>query len=249
MPEQETTDNNPTEATQEAEVTTDTAATDGAQETSSNDSPAEAGSNDEPVTAASRFLADDNGGDDKQPADKSADKSSEPKDESIDLNEISDDDYAKAVVPTEDGTDEEPDRSLITAMAADLRTAGISPKVMQPIAKIFDKVIRDIHNKQAEERKASMMAKAKACNEAVSEETWKDFARACKEYIKGKPNLEYVIAHTELGSDPDFIDLIAKLGVPLRVERGTSATVAARSSRDDLERAVFEQTVPKHLRR
>lgn len=192
--------------------------------------------NAEPTSAAAAHAAKD-GKDGTKDAQKDAD-----------LAALSDDDYAKAAIPDVDGQQDEPDRSLVTSMAKDLREAGIRPDVVAKIAPIYAKAVRDQLAKDEAERAKSMAELTARCEQEISDGEWKDFAVAYNAHIAKDPFLKGIIDHTELGSNPAFIRLAALAGASIRVDGAPPASATAGSGQTDLDRKVFEQTVPKHLR-
>ena len=159
---------------------------------------------------------------------------------------MSDEDYAKLVQPDVEG--EEVDRSLITPMAKELREAGIQPDVMAKIAPIYAKAVDAAIAKDAADRAERMKSLSDECEKQVTQEEWKNFSSAYNEYIKGDADLERVFRETELGSSPKLIKLIALAGSTLRGEGTAPAPASAGSGQNDTDRAVFEATVPAHLR-
>lgn len=164
----------------------------------------------------------------------------------VDLAKTSDDDYAKLVQPDVDG--EEVDRSLITPMAKELREAGIQPSVMAKVGEIYRKVVRAQLEADEAARASRMKEMTDKCLKELTEEEKLDFAAAYNEHIVKDEMLKHVIDHTELGSNPAFIKLIAIAGATLRGEKTPPASATAGSGQTNLERAVFEHTVPKELR-
>ncbi len=163
-----------------------------------------------------------------------------------DLASLSDDDYAKLVQPDVEG--QEVDRSLITPMASALREAGIQPDVMAKVAPIYRKVVEEALAKDKAERDEKAKALAAETEKAFSADDWRDFGECYREHIAKDPELSWLVCHTELGSNKAFIRICNLVGASLRGERTPPASAAAASSQTDLDRAVFEQTVPKHLR-
>ena len=164
----------------------------------------------------------------------------------VDLASTSDEDYAKLVQPDVEG--KAADRSLITPMAKELREAGIQPSVMAKVAAIYRKVVDADLKRDADERAARMREMTEKCLAEITEEERLDFSAAYAEHIAKDPALKHVVDHTELGSSPAFIRLIALAGATLRAERQPPAAAAAGSSQTNLERSVFERTVPESLR-
>ena len=164
----------------------------------------------------------------------------------IDLAKTSDEDYAKLVQPDVEG--EEVDRSLITPMAKELREAGIQPHVMAKIAAIYGRAVDAKLAEDAAERARRMKELDARCLAEVTDEEKRDFAAAYSDVIAKNETLKHLVDTTELGRDPAFVKLIALAGATLRVETPPPASAAAGSSQTDLERAVFEATVPKDLR-
>ncbi len=175
---------------------------------------------------------------------KPAEQKAEVKD--IDLAKTSDEDYAKLVLPDVDG--QEVDRSLITPMAKELRAAGIQPHVMAKVGEIYRKVVKDEIAKDEAARAARMKEMSAKCLEQVTDDEKRDFAAAYFEHIAKDATLKHVVDHTELGSNLAFIKLIALAGATLRVETPPPASATAGSSQTDLDRRIFEKTVPKDLR-
>ena len=169
----------------------------------------------------------------------------EPKD--IDLAATSDEDYAKLVMPDVKGG-EAPDRSLITPMAKELRAAGIQPSVMAKIAPIYRKVVEADIAKAEAERAARMKELTEKCLKEVTEDERRDFAAVYRDHISKDAQLKELVDHTELGSSAAFIRIMALAGATLRVETTPPASGSAGSGRHDTDRAVFEATVPAHLR-
>lgn len=169
----------------------------------------------------------------------------EPKD--IDLAATSDEDYAKLVMPDVEGG-EAPDRSLITPMAKELRAAGIQPSVMAKIAPIYRKVVEADIAKAEAERAARMKELTEKCLKEVTEDERRDFAAVYRDHISKDAQLKELVDHTELGSSAAFIRIMALAGATLRVETTPPASGSAGSGRHDTDRAVFEATVPAHLR-
>lgn len=164
----------------------------------------------------------------------------------VDLAKTSDEDYAKLVQPDVEG--EEVDRSLITPMAKELREAGIQPHVMSKVAAIYRKVV-DAEVQRAEAaRAAKLKEQTEKCLAEITDEEKKDFAAVYREHISKDAFLKKLVDHTELGSSPAFIRILALAGATLRVEKGAPASAAAGSSLHDTDQGVFEATVPKHLR-
>ena len=89
--------------------------------------------------------------------------------------------------------------------------------------------------------------KGRSLAETTDEEK-RDFAAAYAEHIAKDAELKRIVDTTELGSNGAFIRLIALAGATLRAERTPPAAAAAGSSQVNTDRAVFEATVPKHLR-
>lgn len=175
---------------------------------------------------------------------KPAEQKAEVKD--IDLAKTSDEDYAKLVLPDVDGQDV--DRSLITPMAKELRAAGIQPHVMAKVGEIYRKVVKDEIAKDEAARAERMKEMTAKCLAEVTEDEKRDFAAAYTEHIAKDATLKHIVDHTELGSNPAFIKLIALAGATLRVETPPPASATAGSSQTDLDRRIFEKTVPKDLR-
>lgn len=163
-----------------------------------------------------------------------------------DLGKMTDEEYAKLVQPDVEG--EEVDRSLITPMAKELREAGIQPAVMAKVAGIYRKAVAEAVAKDEAARAARMDELTAKCNAEVTAEEWKDFGAAYRDHIAKDPALKHIVDHTELGSNPAFIRLIALAGATIRVDSAPPASASAGSGHTDLERAVFERTVPKDLR-
>ena len=185
-------------------------------------------------------------GGEKPDGSKDGEKPDVPKGGEIDLAKMSDEDYAKLVQPDVEG--EEVDRSLITPMAKELREAGIQPSVMAKVGAIYRKAVDAAIAKDEAARRARMKELADKCMAETSAEEKRDFAAAYALHIAPDPELKRIVDHTELGSNPAFIRLIALAGATLRVETPPPAAAAAGSGRYDTDRAVFEATVPKHLR-
>jgi len=164
----------------------------------------------------------------------------------VDLAAIDDEAYAKLVQPDVDG--ETVDRSLITPMAKELREAGIQPGVMAKIGAIYRKVVRAEVEKDEAARVERMKTLTEKCLAETTDEEKKDFAAAYAEHIAKDPELKRIVDTTELGSSVAFVRLVALAGATLRVERTPPATAAAGSSQKDTDRAVYEATVPRHLR-
>lgn len=169
-----------------------------------------------------------------------------PKPDVADLSAMSDEDYAKAVIPDVDG--EDPDRSLIGAMSQGLRELGVQPGLMQKIAALYTEKVRDALAKDDAERAAAMKELNAKCEAEITEQQWADFGAAYADCIAGDEELKHLVDHTELGSSPAFIRLCALAGATLRVERTPAATASAGSGQADLNRKLFEATVPPDLR-
>lgn len=164
----------------------------------------------------------------------------------VDLAAMSDEDYAKLVVPDVDGV--EGDRSLIGPMAKDLRALGIQPDTMKEIARIYGEKVKEAIAADDARREASMKERAEACEREITDQQWTDFSAAYSEMIAGDAELAHLVQHTELGSSPAFIRLCALAGSTLRVERPTPAAASAGSGLADLNRRLFDATVPPNLR-
>ena len=169
-----------------------------------------------------------------------------PGDGDVDLSGMSDEDYAKLVVPDVDG--KEGDRSLIGPMSQGLRELGVQPALMQKIAALYSEKVREALAKDDEARAASMRERNARCEAEVTEQQWTDFGAAYQSCIASDPELRHLVDHTELGSSPAFIRLCALAGASLRVERTPPATASAGSGQTDLNRKLFEATVPPNLR-
>lgn len=163
-----------------------------------------------------------------------------------DLSSMSDEDYAKAVVPDVEGG--EADRSLIGAMSQGLRELGVQPGLMQRIAALYTEKVRDALARDDAERAAAMEELNARCEAEITDQQWADFGAAYAECIAGDGELKHLVDHTELGSSPAFIRLCALAGATLRVERTPAATASAGSGQADLNRKLFEATVPPNLR-
>lgn len=199
------------------------------------------GDGSQPASAAAAIAAP--AGDAAQPTGEKP-GNGEPKD--VDLAKTTDEDYAKLVMPDEEG--KEVDRSLITPMAKELREAGIQPSVMAKIAPIYRKVV-EAEVKRAEEERANRMKEMTAkCLKEITEDERRDFAAVYRDHISKDPELKKLVDHTELGSSAAFIRIMALAGATLRVEKAPPASAAAGSGQHDTDRAVFEATVPAHLR-
>ena len=133
-------------------------------------------------------------------------------------------------------------------MAKELREAGIQPSVMAKVGAIYQKVVAAEAERLESARAARMKELTAKCEAEVTAEEWKDFSAAYAKRIAQDPELKRIVDHTELGSNPAFIRLIALAGAALRVETGAPAAAGAGSVQTNLERAVFERTVPKELR-
>lgn len=181
------------------------------------------------------------GGGDGEGAEAGADGEAE-----ADLSSMSDEEYAAAVVPDADGA--EADRSLIGPMSRGLIELGVQPALMRKIAALYSEKVRDALAKDDAERAAAMMERNAKCEAEVSEQQWADFGAAYSNCIAGDEELRHLVDHTELGSSPAFIRLCALAGATLRVERAPAATASAGSGHADLDRKVFEATVPPNLR-
>ena len=191
-----------------------------------------AGSGTPPASAAA---AHGDGGGANRPAD-------------IDLSKMSDEDYAKAVIPDAKDGEPEADRSLITPMAKELREMGVQPAQMAKIASLYAKTVRAELAKDEAAREERMRELNAKCEREVTAEEWKNFSAAYKDHIAQDAELKHIVDHTELGSNPAFIKLIALAGATLRVETVASPTGASGSSQHDTDRGVFLATVPKDLR-
>lgn len=169
-----------------------------------------------------------------------------PNPDVADLSGMSDEDYAKAVIPDVDG--DETDRSLIGAMSQGLRELGVQPGLMQKIAALYTEKVRDALAQDDAERAAAMKELNAKCEAEITDQQWADFGAAYAECIAGDGELKHLVDHTELGSSPAFIRLCALAGATLRVERTPAATASAGSGQADLNRKLFEATVPPNLR-
>ena len=169
--------------------------------------------------------------------------------EDVDLAKMSDEDWAKAVMPDpEKDGDPKPDRTLLAPMAKELREAGIQPAAMKKVVAAYDRSLAAYMKTQDEARAARMKELTEKCEKEITPDQWKNFSAAYREIISKDEALKELVDHTELGSSPAFVRICALAGASVRVDRQPPATGAAGSSRNDTDRAVFLATVPQHLR-
>lgn len=165
-----------------------------------------------------------------------------------DYAKMTDEDYAKAVIPDAKEGEAQPDRSLITLMAKDLREQKIDPAQVAKISAVYDKAVKaeiERRNKAEDERLAGLR---EACEKEIKPEEWKDFSAAYRKFVTSDEVLRHFVDNTELGSNPAFIRLIALAGASVRVDAPPPATAAAGGGQTSLDQKVFLATVPEHLR-
>ena len=166
--------------------------------------------------------------------------------EEIDFEKTSDEEYAKLVVPDREG--EEVDRSLITDMAKELRAAKVPPSQMARIGKIYDAAVRAAIAKSDAAHAARMKEGREKCLAQLTEEEVRDAAAAYREYVAPDARLAARVKNSEIWNEPALVRLMAIAGSTLRVETPPPVSAAAGSSQSDLDRRIFEKTVPKDLR-
>lgn len=162
-----------------------------------------------------------------------------------DLLKMSDDDWAKAVLP--DGEDgQAPDRSIVTAIAQVSRENGVTPQAMQKVMARFNEVCaqREAERAAAAQKDADELSKAAVA--AFDESGWKDIHAASARFVKPGGMLDKALRETVLGSDVEFLTILKNLGSSLRGDAppGT-ATTGSGSSPDH---RLFMRTVPANLR-
>ena len=166
----------------------------------------------------------------------------------VDWGKMTDEEYAKAVVPDAGEGEPEPDRTLVTLMAKDLREQRIDPALVAKIGAAYDKAVAAeiARRKKAEDERLAGLREA--CEREIAPEEWKDFAPGYRKYVAADATLKRFADETELGSCPAFIRLVASAGAGVRVDAPPPAAAAAGSGRTELDRRVFLATVPKDLR-
>ena len=150
------------------------------------------------------------------------------------------------MVPDREG--EEVDRTLITEMARELRAAKVPPSLMAKIGKIYDATVRASIERSDAERAARMKEGREKCLAQLTEEEIRDAASAYREYVAKDARLAALVKDSEIWNEPALVRLMAIAGSTLRVETPPPASAAAGSSQTDLDRRIFEKTVPKDLR-
>jgi len=155
--------------------------------------------------------------------------------------------YAKEVLP--DGADgTAPDRSLVAAMARELRAAKVPAETVRTVAGIYDRAAQREMGRLRAEREARIREMNAAADKEFSSDDWKNVGAAWRAFVAGDERLRDALETTELGSTPAMIRILALAGTAVREDGRITAPAGGVSGGNDTDRAVFMATVPKDLR-
>lgn len=189
------------------------------------------GVNNDPIAKDSGVGNNDGAGDDeganpllakpKEGEETKKDNAAEPQ------NEYADDAYAE-IIKADEGAGYSFDGDIIKAMTPAFKSAKLSPEQSNTLANEYAKVQMAQQKAEIEARQARIAAWKPRMEQMVKDNPRliDEANAAINHYCKNNPALEHVIRYTELGSDPDFVQLMADRGREILADTGVGRNAA-----------------------